>query len=256
MKRQSAFTLVELAIVMTVIGLLIGGVLKGQELIQNARIKKTISQIKSYTVAYTTFTDVHGGAIPGDFRHARTRLPGCTAAAVCRNGNGNGIIGVVYYSWYSATNASMSSENLQFWKHLFFANLVTGIQGNAATPEWGETHPAAPLFTGGFHAKSTEPNNTGTDAGLFRMAGPVMVWRENIGGNHTTSIGTNYATVSPYVASIIDRKMDDGAAVSGSVQARGAANDYCGRPNTSGNNDKGYQPVITDPKCEMGFQLD
>ena len=48
MSNQKGFTLVELAIVMTIIGLLIGGVLKGQELMENARVTSTVAQVKGY----------------------------------------------------------------------------------------------------------------------------------------------------------------------------------------------------------------
>ena len=54
---QSGFTLVELAIVLMIIGLLIGGILRGQELMENARVTSTIQQTKAYDGATTTFRD-------------------------------------------------------------------------------------------------------------------------------------------------------------------------------------------------------
>ena len=56
---QAGFTLVELAIVMIIIGLLIAGVLKGQELIGNARVTSTVAQIKAIDAAYSTFKDTY-----------------------------------------------------------------------------------------------------------------------------------------------------------------------------------------------------
>ncbi|HVS27365.1 MAG TPA: prepilin-type N-terminal cleavage/methylation domain-containing protein, partial [Burkholderiales bacterium] len=44
MRKQSGFTLIEIAIVLVIIGLLLGGVLKGQELITSARVRNLISQ--------------------------------------------------------------------------------------------------------------------------------------------------------------------------------------------------------------------
>lgn len=73
------FTLVELAIVMTIIGLLIGGILKGQELMQNARQNATIAQVKSYQAAVTLFRDTYA-SYPGDYPAALTTLVGCNAA--------------------------------------------------------------------------------------------------------------------------------------------------------------------------------
>lgn len=42
-RRQSGFTLIEIAIVLVIIGLLLGGILKGQELINSARVKNLAS---------------------------------------------------------------------------------------------------------------------------------------------------------------------------------------------------------------------
>ncbi|HIL28602.1 MAG TPA: prepilin-type N-terminal cleavage/methylation domain-containing protein, partial [Micavibrio sp.] len=84
-KKQAGFTLVELAVVMIIIGLLIGGVLKGQELIANAQIASTVAGIKGIDAATSTFNDTYN-AFPGDMSNALTRLPNC--AAPCANGNG------------------------------------------------------------------------------------------------------------------------------------------------------------------------
>ena len=59
MRAQAGFTLVELAIVMIIIGLLIAGVLKGQALINNARVTSTVAQTKAIEAATTTFKDTY-----------------------------------------------------------------------------------------------------------------------------------------------------------------------------------------------------
>ena len=76
-RATSGFTLVELAIVMTIIGLLIAGILKGQQLIENARVAATVSQIRAYEAALTTFRDTYG-ALPGDILNANDKIPGCS----------------------------------------------------------------------------------------------------------------------------------------------------------------------------------
>ena len=73
-QREAGFTLVELAVVMIIIGLLIGGILKGQELIANAQITGTASSVKGIDAATTTFRDTYA-AMPGDLTNASTRLP-------------------------------------------------------------------------------------------------------------------------------------------------------------------------------------
>ena len=105
------FTLVELAIVMTIIGLLIGGILKGQELIENARVTATIAQVKSYEAATSTFRD-RFDALPGDMPSASTRIAGCNTN--CNPGTaagqgGNSIVGTT--GWGTATYAAQLSTS-------------------------------------------------------------------------------------------------------------------------------------------------
>ncbi len=88
MRAQAGFTLVELAIVMIIIGLLIAGVLKGQALITNAKVTAQVAQFKAVDAATSTFKDMYS-ALPGDIALATTRLPNCAA---CTNGDGNGVI--------------------------------------------------------------------------------------------------------------------------------------------------------------------
>ncbi|HKU71092.1 MAG TPA: prepilin-type N-terminal cleavage/methylation domain-containing protein, partial [Burkholderiales bacterium] len=85
-KSQSGFTLIEIAIVLVIIGLLLGGVLKGQELITSARVRNMISTQDGIKAAYFGFLD-RFRALPGDYTLATTNIVGATA-----NGNGNGRI--------------------------------------------------------------------------------------------------------------------------------------------------------------------
>src|SRR3990172_13141075 len=91
-QHQKGFTLVELALVMVIIGLLIGGILKGQQLVTNARATSTVSQTRQIEAATTTFQDSYG-ALPGDMNGVG-KIPGCTAACNIPGGvSRNRIIG-------------------------------------------------------------------------------------------------------------------------------------------------------------------
>jgi prepilin-type N-terminal cleavage/methylation domain-containing protein len=83
---QAGFTLVEIAIVLVIIGLLLGGVLKGQSLIDSARVKNIIQQSTSLTSAVNAYQDKFR-ALPGDDVQGTTHAPGATG-----NGNGDGQI--------------------------------------------------------------------------------------------------------------------------------------------------------------------
>ena len=85
-RRTRGVTLVEIAIVLVIIGLLLGGVLKGQELINNAKVRSMADRQNSLKVAWFSFIDRYGG-IPGDYVRARANVPGAQA-----DGDGDGII--------------------------------------------------------------------------------------------------------------------------------------------------------------------
>jgi prepilin-type N-terminal cleavage/methylation domain-containing protein len=89
LKNQKGFTLVEIAIVLVIIGLLLGGVLKGQQMIENAKLKATVNQAQGMSAAIYSYQDKYG-ALPGDDSKADAHLAatGCTVV----NGNGNGAI--------------------------------------------------------------------------------------------------------------------------------------------------------------------
>lgn len=91
-RYRHGFTLVELALVLVIIGLLITGVLKGEALIQNARVKQLINQKESIAAAYFTFYD-RFGQYPGD-ENLTTAPPNDT-----NNGNQDGQIAGAEY-WY------------------------------------------------------------------------------------------------------------------------------------------------------------
>src|SRR3981189_702638 len=90
-KIPKGFTLVEIAIVLVIIGLLLGGILKGQEMITQAKIKNIINDFNGVTVAVTSYQD-RSRAIPEDALNARARGPAQAPAS----GNGNGVIAGLY----------------------------------------------------------------------------------------------------------------------------------------------------------------
>ena len=139
MKAMRGFTLVELAIVMTIIGLLIGGVLKGQELLENSRMTSAAAQIKSIAAAALTFRDVYK-ALPGDIITPANFIQNCTAAPCNVSGDGNGLIG--------PTNTNWGDENNAFYLHLAKAGLLSGIDPNsnwAAGTRFAASYPAFPI---------------------------------------------------------------------------------------------------------------
>lgn len=125
-QRQSGFTLIEIAIVLVIIGLLLGGILKGQELITQARIRNVSNDFQSMTAAINLYQDRYR-ALPGDDAGAAARWT-ITAPTPSSGALGDGIIAGGYNS------ATAADESRQLWLHLRRAGLVGGAVTDDTTP--------------------------------------------------------------------------------------------------------------------------
>jgi len=191
-RTQSGFTLVEIAIVLVIIGLLLGGILKGQEMINQAKIKNVINDFNGITVAINSYQDRYR-ALPGDDQNATTRW---TTQAPGK-GDGNGIIAGFYNANDTGgTNSAPANgkESNLFWQHLRIAGFVGGLtmgQGSGTPP----------------------PNAAG---GIIGVESGVV----GANGLGFTSMVICFSNLPEKIASAIDAQMDDGLPDKGSVRAQ------------------------------------
>jgi len=180
-RKQSGFTLIEIAIVLVIIGLLLGGVLKGQELINSAKVKNLATDFKNIPVFVYGYQDKFR-ALPGDDIGAVSHV----AATTGHNGNGNGVING---KWDSLTT---TDETQMFWEHVRLANLAPGPTAG------GDLLPTNAV--GGIIGIT---NGTATDSPVFGMNGSYIICSASILGKFVKQL---------------DIQMDDGNTSTGSMR--------------------------------------
>ena len=218
-KPDAGFSLVELAMSLIIIGVLVGGVMKGQELVDNSRVTTLGAKVGKYRSAVNSFHDIYD-EYPGDMNSPENKIPIC-AQTTCTysgtdSGDGDGIIEGIS----DIEAADDSDEGRGFWEHLAAANMVVDTKVTPGTTnEFGLTHPVSP-FGGGFTVMNNpdfdDDGDEDTDNLRLGVGNYFRLSRSQ------TSIGaTATSIVSPLLATAIDRKLDDSKADSGKVLGYG-----------------------------------
>ena len=199
-KNHNGFTLVEIAIVMIIIGLLIGGTFGGMKLVENMQVNKTVQDLKAIESAALTFKDTYG-RLPGDMPNTAARLPSCTDAPCATGGNGDRQISPTQAvtSWAAAIDVTW--ERYTIWHHLQAANMLAMDYKNTLDPTFGEGQPTAPIG-GGY--RMTNYTGNGTYCAIQNRGAILTVVADSAAALGTTS------ELSCAAIAAIDRKMDDG----------------------------------------------
>jgi hypothetical protein len=137
--RLSGLTVIEIAIVLVIIGLLLGGVLKGEEMIFNSKVKATFNLSRELSAAINSYVDRYG-QLPGDDPQAASRFPNAVPRPV--NGNGDGRI-----PWNGGCASGTDTfEQCEALYELRLAGFLSGSGlGSVRTPFGGQ----AELVAGG-----------------------------------------------------------------------------------------------------------
>jgi hypothetical protein len=223
---EAGFSLVELAIVLLVIGLIIGGILKGQELLESARLKSLLTQVNEYRVATSIFLEKYG-ALPGDYDKAKEYIDD-----KLQNGNGDGKIDGPGLASHGAGH-----EALSFWSHLAAAGLISppGENSSGGHATFGKGAPSTRIG-GGF----------------------TIVYGEFDSAKHWFVAGTengdkgNGALLTPMQALSLDQKIDSGNPLNGQFRVKEGAG---AAPNSCITNRGLYNSKTKTAACVVYFML-
>jgi prepilin-type N-terminal cleavage/methylation domain-containing protein len=184
-RRQSGFTLIEIAIVLVIIGLLLGGILKGQELINSARVKNLATDFRNIPVFIYGYQDKFK-ALPGDDSAAVAHVSATNA------GDGDGVIGG---NW-DDSDSGTPTESFLFWQHVRLAGLAPGPTALAAAD-----YPPRNAVGGIIGVQSTAP--------FTGIRGTYFICSDSILGSY---------------AKQLDIQLDDGNTETGSLMVGTPAN--------------------------------
>ncbi len=182
LKRQAGFTLVEIAIVLAVVGLLIGGVLKSQEMIANAKLKRIESDNTGVMASIFTYQDRYL-QMPGDDDRASFRFSMYSDGVndplpADIDGDGDGAING---DWVAAAN----DETANVWKHLRAAGIIPGGGDDDTQPT------------------NAYGGNIGLRDGSLLLSGHVVI----------------FGSIEGPIARILESRLDDGAPATGRIQS-------------------------------------
>lgn len=258
-KSLQGFSLIELAIVLVIIGLLIGALFGGQSVIRSSQMKSIITDHTKYRAAVTEFKQKYK-AIPGDMIDAQeywgtngSWSSGGTAGVI--NGNGDGFI----TPWPTSV-AFSPDEKYQFWRQLSLAGmlkvLLTGISGPNAGHQIqiGVNVPQSPVERSGWEANSF--SDTANSDGFGFLFNDIV--HENVlifGSDGPTVRGfLDFGTLTPEEALNIDKKTDDGRPTQGNTIATNWSScTTASSANAATNLTANYNTANTEKICGLVF---
>lgn len=226
--RHFGFTLIELSIVLVIIGLVVGGILVGREMIRASELRKVISDSERFVTAANAFKGKYN-CLPGDCANATSYFTGAV------NGNGDGVI---------RYGPGSTSETFNYWSHLNQAGLIAGTytansNGHLFTLD---EMPNGPIGNSSYYiVEAPYYWNTMGDGTVYNAAswGLIVVPASTRPTNSNWLLFGNFRAnfsvetqpvMSPADAKSIDSKIDDGTPFKGQIGAGDAVGTFIPMP--------------------------
>ncbi len=224
MKKNHAFSLVELSIVLVILGLLVGGILAGQSLIRASELRSVSTEYNRYITATNAFRDKYF-SLPGDMTNAtafwgkdNTRCPSHSGTTNADTGtcNGNGDTRLD-----GASAAGATGENYQIWRQLAVAGLIEGSYTGYSGPGGasglhmvpGTNIPASKLPRAGWGLRYSPTMGSASEFALtygnwLQLGADALTWDNGL------------PVLRPEEVWNIDTKLDDGKPGRGKIVPR------------------------------------
>lgn len=255
-KKRSAFSLIELSIVLIIIGLLIAGITGGASLIKSSELRAVMGEARGYAVAVNAFY-TQFNALPGDYG---TSLGTAAGGSVTMTGNtyGNGNSKIEYCTTSCTTGATATgSEGNLAWQHLKFAGAIDvapTFQGALTAAATAGTHfPASKIKSSGwnfdYNTATTSLQNVVVLTGSTTSAASIDA--NSLVNGATMSTGA----ILPTDGLSIDSKIDDGVASTGKVRAVNTANATTCAGGTV-TVPTAWAVTVTTKSCGLSYQVD
>lgn len=292
-KKHTGFTLIELAIVIIVIGFIIGGILIGNDLIKASRLRSVITSIEKYNAAVSAFENKYG-CIPGDCKKATSFFSSnqdCAGAtgthtnSTTCNGDGDGLVTLTNPSDPPGTNSWYYDETVLFWQQLSIAGFIEGgysgkmdatnyVVGGTNVPQSQVKGACISVNSAGYTSADAAVKLPYNDTlqvpfdrgNMFELGNPKI---DNGTGAASNSCIGGLLSLPAISAYNIDIKIDDGRPFAGSVQTMmqldGSLWNYSGNSNVGCTNQNAapdvyattwsaYDVSIGKTACQLFFK--
>lgn len=242
-RNKSAFSLIELSIVLIIIGLLIAGVTGGASLIKSSELRSVVTESRTWSVSVNSFYNQFDD-LPGDYASTLGSIAGGDADGTIEADNG-------------VDSDTTDHEGRNAWRHLSITNILdTSViyptVSNATLASAGD--PGNALSTFGEYIPASKIGSAGWDFDYNSDSQNVVVLTGSIGAissGNTLVNGTVVSTgaVTPTDALSLDSKYDDASATAGSIRAVEPSGNSC-------NTATAYDTTTSTKDCALSFRVD